>query len=44
MSTHGRAPRVYLVEKRLYQLLALGSQSFVDSADVGRFFDSFQVI
>jgi hypothetical protein len=36
--------RVYMVKGRLYQMLVLGENSFVDSADTGKFLDSLQII
>ena len=35
--------RVYIVGKRLYQVLAVGPKDFVDSADVKKIFDSFEL-
>jgi hypothetical protein len=36
--------RIYLVNDRLYQLLAIGKKSFIDSAEAARFLDSFQLL
>jgi hypothetical protein len=35
--------RVYLVGKRLYQIMAVGPKDFTDSADVKKMFDSFEL-
>jgi hypothetical protein len=33
--------QIFIVDRRLYQLVALGAQSWVDSAETTKFFDSF---
>jgi hypothetical protein len=35
--------RIYIVGKRLYQVVAAGPADFIDSADVKKMFDSFEV-
>jgi hypothetical protein len=35
--------RIFIVGKRLYQVLVFGPASFVDSGDVARVFDSFEL-
>jgi hypothetical protein len=35
--------RLYLVNGRLYQLLAVGTKAFLEQADTARFFDSFRL-
>jgi hypothetical protein len=35
--------RIYIVGKRLYQVLAIGPKDFVDSANVKKMFDSFEL-
>jgi hypothetical protein len=36
--------RIFLVKNRLYQLFVIGTDSFVNSPDTAKFFDSFQII
>jgi hypothetical protein len=36
--------RYYVVEKRVYILLVVGTNSFTNSGDTGKFFNSFQLI
>lgn len=35
--------RIYIVENRLYQVMAVGTSSFIKSSNVQKFLDSFQV-
>jgi hypothetical protein len=36
--------RIYAVENKLYQTMAVGSKKHVNGADAGRFFESFELV